>query len=102
MEQDLRMAIETDAARTDAAQKWVIKDLEIRRAAQTIRHREMLVWAVIAFYTLTLLATFVLFYLAGLGAISFADNVLIALSGVLVGEVGVGAVLMQMVKSIFT
>ena len=86
----------------DAAHKWAAGDLAIRRAAQTIRHRETLVWAVIAFYTLTLIATFVLFYLAGAGIFSFADNVLIALSGVLVGEVGVGAVLMQMVKSIFT
>lgn len=97
MEQGLRTEIETDAS-----QEWVVRDLEIRRAAQTIRHRETLVWAVIAFYTLTLLATFVLFYLAGAGIFAFADNVLIALSGVLVGEVGVGAVLMQMVKSIFT
>lgn len=97
MEQHLRTAIDADAAH-----KWAAGDLEIQRAAQTIRHRETLVWAVIAFYTLTLLATFVLFYLAGSGIFSFADNVLIALSGVLVGEVGVGAVLMQMVKSIFT
>ena len=76
-------------------------DLSIRQARQTIRHREVLVWAVLGFFAFTLLATLALFYLAGVGAFSFADNVLIALAGALVGEVGVGAVLLQMVKSVF-
>ena len=78
-----------------------IADLSIRQARQTIRHREVLVWAVLGFFAFTLLATLALFYLAGVGALFFADNVLIALAGVLVGEVGVGAVMLQMVKSVF-
>ena len=78
-----------------------IADLSIRQARQNIRHREVLVWAVLGFFAFTLLATLALFYLAGVGALFFADNVLIALAGVLVGEVGVGAVMLQMVKSVF-
>ena len=81
--------------------KWPTRELEILQARQTIRHREVLVWAVLGFFAFTLLATLALFYLAGVGVFFFGDNVLIALSGVLVGEVGVGAVLLQMVKSIF-
>ena len=75
--------------------------MEIRQARQTIRHREVLVWAVLASFAFTLLATLILFYLVGMGVFSFADNVLIALAGALVGEVGVGAVMLQMVKSVF-
>ena len=71
------------------------------QARQTIRHREVLVWAVLCFFAFTLLATLALFYLAGIGVFFFADNVLIALAGALVGEVGVGAVLLQIVKSVF-
>ena len=81
--------------------RWPTRELEIMQARQTIRHREVLVWAVLCFFAFTLLATLALFYLAGIGVFSFADNVLIALSGVLVSEVGVGAVLLQMVKSVF-
>ena len=54
-----------------------------------------------ASFAFTLLATLALFYLAGVGLFFFGDNVLIALAGALVGEVGVGAVMLQMVKSIF-
>ena len=81
--------------------RWPTRELEIRQARQTIRHREVLVWAVLASFAFTLLATLTLFYLVGMGVFSFADNVLIALSGALVGEVGVGAVMLQMVKSVF-
>lgn len=69
---------------------------------QTIRLRERAFWIVFIFYGLTLAATLALFYLSGLGVLSFSDNVLISLSGVVIGEVGVGAILMQIVKSIFT
>ncbi|MCH7787144.1 MAG: hypothetical protein IIC22_06510 [Chloroflexi bacterium] len=69
---------------------------------QTIRLRERAFWFVFIFYGLTLTATLALFYLSGLGILSFSDNVLISLSGVVIGELGVGAILMQIVKSIFT
>ena len=69
---------------------------------QTIRLRERAFWFVFIFYGLTLAATIALFYLSGLGILSFDDSVLISLSGVVIGEVGVGAILMQIVKSIFT
>ena len=69
---------------------------------QTIRLRERAFWFVFIFYGLTLAATLTLFYLSGLGILSFGDNVLISLSGVVIGELGVGAILMQIVKSIFT
>ena len=49
---------------------------------------------------MTLAATLTLFF-SGLGILSFKDNVLISLSGVVIGEVGVGAILMQIVKGIF-
>ena len=80
-------------------QDWT--ELQYRQAAQTIRHREVLLWVVLCCYLVALVATFALIYLAGFGIVSYADNVLIALSGVLIGEVGIGAVLLQMVKSIF-
>ena len=84
-----------------APRKWPTRELEIMQARQTIRHREVLVWAALGFFAFTLLATLALFYLAGIGVFFFADNVLIALAGALVGEVGVGAVLLQIVKSVF-
>ena len=58
-------------------------------------------WAIVVCYVVALALTFTLIYLAGFGIVSYADNVLIALSGALVGEVGIGAILLQMVKSIF-
>ena len=84
-----------------ALETYAHDDLEIRQAEQTLRHRDFLIRAVIALYSLTLVATLTLFYLSGLGILSFGDNVLISLSGVVIGELGVGAILMQIVKSIF-
>ena len=80
----------------------VIDDLEIRQARQTIILRYVVTVVVLLLYALTLAATLTIFYLAGFGTLELADNVLISLSGVVIGELGVGAILMQIVKSIFT
>lgn len=75
--------------------------VEIRQAEQTILLRYLITGVVLTLYTLTLASTITLFYLAGFGEVSFSDNVLISLSGVFVGELGVGAILMVIIKSIF-
>ena len=78
-----------------------LNDIVIRQAEQTLRHRDLLVRAILVLYTLTLSAMLALFYLSGLGILLFSDNVLISLSGVVVGELGVGAMLMVIMKNIF-
>ena len=82
--------------------EYVESDIERRQAEQLIFLRYLVPVFVLPLYAITLIATLTLFYLAGFSIISLADNVLISLSGVLVGEVGVGAILLHIVKSIFT
>ena len=79
----------------------VLNDLLIRQTEENIRLRNLLVRVLLVLYTLILAATLSLFFLSGLDILSFSENVLISLSGVLVGEVGVGAILMVIVKNIF-
>lgn len=100
--QDVQLQPEATELEIVPLEQEVLRDdLEIREAEQTILLRYLITGVVLTLYASTLASTISLFYLAGFGKVSFSDNVLISLSGVFVGELGVGAILMVIIKSIF-
>jgi hypothetical protein len=76
--------------------------LAVQEHKQRILLRYAIVAVVLALYSVTLLGTLALLYLAGLGHVSFSEKVLLSVVAVFAGELGVGAILMQIVKNLFS
>ncbi len=77
------------------------EELAVREREQQIVLRYVIVGVVLALYSVTLLATLALIYMAGLGKVSFTQTVLTTLVAVFGGELGVGALLVVIVKNLF-
>lgn len=71
------------------------------REASDIRIRERISWAVIVYYGVLLASTIPIFYLQGSGVIALSDPVIMALSGVLVGNTAAGALFLHVIKGMF-